>query len=543
MKRCSLLTVLILILMIPPLFAATSFENALSYTLAARVSLDAGFAATAAEYADTALVYCETSSDAWYLKTLAESILYAGNPVSETIDTLEHAFADGAFWLNENEYDARMWLSELCYATGKYQRAAEILTADSAVTEKKLLLLTKVWYVLGEKENARQCVETGVQMYPDNPDFLILYFSNEQPCDVAETPLCIRLTDSVALFDPTASDLYLYASKFVDDDTSARYVQLYGQYRATNPLYPLYALEKGFMSFDAALFMFDSLCHDGMRYDQFSSLCSLATEEDYVYLYAFLDEFNGVILFDTAETGLLDMTCSYRYGRPYSVVYDRDCDNSVDMLVFCDYGTPVSVHLPSAGMKLEYNRYPSVTKVTFAEPEITLDFARNASTWKAVSMEKAVFSTEDFTFYVPSLADSLEDAIPANFYAGCSSIECTSDDPEGCAVHLIMNGGKPVDIFYTVRGRLYAHAYFSEGKLLYRDVDMDGDGIYELSEHYLYDAPEPDSALIGNRIFGTVAECFEIPRFAILLSDADGDGFYEYEETINPDGTSEIVWY
>lgn len=543
MKRCSLLTVLIFILMIPPLFAATSLENSLAYTQASRVSLDSGFAATAAEYADTALVYCETLSDAWYLKTLAGNVLHADQPLSETIDTLEHAFADGAFWLNESEYDARMWLSELCFTTGKYARAAELLTDDSSVTQEKLLLLTKVWYALGDKEHARECVETGIQMYPENPDFSILFFKNENPEDVAESSLCIRLTDNVGLFDPTASDLYLYASKFVDDDTAARYIMLYGQYNATNPLYPQYAFEKGFLSFDAALFMFDSLCHDGMRYDQFSSLCSLATEEDYVCLYAFLDEFNGVLLFDTARTGLLDMTCSYRYGRPYTVAYDRDCDHSVDMLVSCDYGTPVSVQLPSTGMKLEYNRYPSITKVEFADPEITLDFARNASSWKAVLMEKAAFSTEDFAFYVPSLADPLEDAVPAKFYDGCSSIECTADDPEGCDIRLVMNGGKPVDVFYTVRGRLYAHAYFSDGKLLYRDVDMDGDGLYELSELYSYDAPEPDPALIGNRIFGTVADCFEIPRFSVLLSDGDGDGFYEYEETMNLDGTSEIVWF
>lgn len=543
MKRCNLLIAVILIVVMSPLFAATSLENSIAYTQASRISLDSGFLETAKEYADTALVYCEASSDAWYLKALAEKRLNAEQPLSSEIETLEHAFAGGAFWTDESSYDARMLLASLCYTTGKYQRAAAVLTEDPAVTEEKLVLLSKIWYALGEKENARECVETGVQMYPENAEFYIIYFVNEVPEEVMDTSLCTRLTGNVNLFDPTASDIYLYASKFVDDDTSARYVRLYGQYNASNPRYPIYALEKGFLYFDEALYMFDALCHDGMRYGQFSWLCSLAGEDDLVYLYAFLDEFNGVILFKNKENGLDEISCTYRYGRPYTVMYDRDCDNDVEMMISCDYGTPVSVVMPSAGVNLEYNRYPSVIKAEFSNPAITLDFARNACEWKAVVMEKADFSTDDFAFYIPALADPLEDVTPVTFSAGCSSIECTSDDPAGCNIRIVMNGGKPVDAYYMVRGKLYAHSYFKNGKLLYRDVDMDGDGLYELSEQYAYDAPEPDPALIGNRIYGTVSDCFECPRFSVLLSDGDGDGIYEYEETMNPDGTSEKVWF
>lgn len=543
MKRYRFLSIIIMVLAVSPLFGATSLENSTAYSVAARVSLDAGFAATAADYADTALVYCESSSDAWYLKALAEEILYPERPLSEKIDVLEHAFSGGTFWLIESQYDACMWLSDLCCSTGKYQRAAELLTEDPAVTEEKLILLAEIWYNLCEFDKARECVETGIRMYPENAEFYCLYFINENPPEVMGSSLCNQLTANVGLFDPTASDIYLYASGFVDDDTAGRYVRLYGQYNGMNPLYPIYALEKGILHFDEALYMFDSLCHDGMCYEQLCRLCSLAGEDDLNVLYAFLDSFNGVLLFKTEENNLTEMTCSYRYGRPYTVTYDQSCDSSMDMIVFCDYGTPVSVQLPSLGVKLEYNRYPSVVRAEFNTPSITLDFARNAGIWKAVSMKEAAFSTEDFAFFIPEPADPLEEASPVHLYAGCSSIECTSDDPAGCSISIVMNGGKPVDACYMVRGKLYAHAYFNDGKLLYRDVDMDGDGLFELSEQYLYDAPEPDPALIGNRIFGTVADCFEIPRFAVLLSDGDGDGIYEYEETMNPDGTSEKVWF
>ncbi len=542
MKRYSLIVALILILAVP-LFGATSLENALAYTQAARVSLDSGFIQTASEYADTALVYCPSSADAWYLKAIAEKRIDPALPLTDSIETLEHAFQGGTFWVNESQYDARMWLAELCYTTGRYERAAEILEGEPSVTEEKLILLAKAWYGLAEMDKARDCIETGIQMYPLDAEFYIIYFTNENPDEVRETSLCARLAGNVGLFDPTASDIYLYASKFVDEETSERYVRLYGQYNAANPLYPVYALEKGIICFDEALYMFDSLCHDGMNYSQFCQLCSFAGEDDYPYLYAFLDEFNGVLLFTNEENGLVEMNCSYRYSRPYTVSYDRDCDNSLDMLVSCDYGTPVSVQLPSSGVKLEYNRYPSVVKTEFAEPAITLDFARNACSWKAVVMEKTPFSTDDFAFYVPVLADPLEDVTPVKFYAGCSSIACTTDDPSGCDITIVMNGGKPVDAYYMVRGRLYAHAYFKNGQLQYRDVDMDGDGLYELSEQYMYDAPEPDAALIASRIYGSVAACFETPRFSVLLSDGDGDGIYEYEETMNLDGTSEKVWY
>lgn len=542
MKRSNLVIAVILLAAVP-LFGATSIENSTAYTQAARVSYDAGFVQNAADYADTAISYCESNADAWYLKTLAEKRMNPELPVLSSIETLEHAFQGGAFWENESEYDARMCLADMCYVTGRYSRAAELLQENADVTEEKLILLSKVLYGLGEKTSARECIETGIQMYPDDENFYIIYFMNENAEEVREDSLCVRLTGNVGLFDPTASDIYLYASKFVDDATSERYVRLYSQYNAANPLYAIYSLEKGIISFDEALYLFDSLCHDGMRYEQFSQLCSFAGEDDYVHLYAFLDEFNGVLLFTDEETGLTEMNCSYRYGRPYTVSYDRDCDNNLDMLVFCDYGTPVSVQLPSAGVKLEYNRYPYVGRTEFAEPAITLEFARNASVWKAVSMEKAAFTADDFAFYIPVMADLLEDVSPVNFYKGCSVIECTTDDPSGCEIRIVMNGGKPVDAFYTVRGRLYAHAYFKNGELLYRDVDMDGDGLYELSEQYMYDEPEPDPELIGNRIYGTVTDCFETPRFSVLLSDGDGDGVYEYEETMNPDGTSDIVWY
>lgn len=543
MKRCNFLVVLLLIVMAAPLSAASALENAAAYTQAARVSLDSGFAETAAEYASTALVYCDASSDAWYLKALAEYRINPSRPVPETITTLEHAFAGGAFWSNESAFDARMWLADMCFSTGKYERAAEVLTDDPAITEEKLLLLTEIWYAMGENEKGRECVQTGIQMYPSDSSFYMLYFMNEEPEEVMESDLCLRLTSNVGLFDPYASDIFLYASGFVDDDTSDRYVMMYGQYRGTNPLYPIYALEKGFMGFEQALYSFDELCHDSMQYSQFEKLCSLAAEDDLPALYAFLDTFTGTVDFSTDETGLLDMSVTYQYGRPYSVYYDKYLDGDVELLVTCDYGTPVFVYLPAKKASLAYNRYPYISRVHFDDPEITLDFARNACSWKAVSMEKASFSTEDFTFYIPVPADSLEAVSPVSFVSGCSVIECTTDDPAGCSIRIVMNGGKPVDAFYTVRGKLYAHAYFKDGKLLYRDVDMDADGLYELSEQYLYDADEPDAAIIGNRIYGTVADCFVCPRFSTLLSDSDGDGFYEYEETIAPDGSSEKVWY
>lgn len=543
MKRYNFIITLMLIALAAPLSAATAIENATAYTQAARVSLDSGFAETAAGYADTALIYCESSADAWYLKALAEYRINPLRPVSETVEILEHVFAGGAFWVNESQFDARMWLADMCLKTGKYARAAEVLTEDPAITEEKLLLLTEVWYAAGNREEGRVCVETGIQMYPSDSSFYILYFKNENPDEVMGTELCSRLTGNVGLFDPYGSDIYLYASKFVDADTASRYIMMYGQYRGINPLYPLYALEKGFISFEQALYEFDALCHDDMDYGQFEKLCSLASEEDLDCLYAFLDTFTGTLLFRTDETGLADMSVTYLYGRPYSIYYDKDLDGNVELLVTCDYGTPVFVYLPAQKASLAYNRYPSVTHVRFEEPEITLEFARNACTWKAVSMEKASFSTDDFAFYVPELADPVENVTPLTFVAGCSIIECTTDDPAGCTIRIVMNGGKPVDAFYMVRGKLYAHSYFRNGELLYRDVDMDGDGLYELSEQYLYDAAEPDAELIGNRIYGTVAGCFTCPRFSALLSDSDGDGFYEYEETIAPDGTSEKVWY
>lgn len=543
MKRSNLLAAVFLIVTASSLFGATGIENARSYTQAARVSLDSGFFETAAEYADTALIYCDSLSDAWYLKALAEENMSEDRTLTDVIDMLEHAFRGGSFWMSEDDFAARMWLSSLCYTTGRYERAAELLEEEPAVTEEKLLLTVKVWYALGEKENARACIERGIQMYPSDWEFYNLFFVNENPEEVKDDPLCMRLTGNVALFDPSNSDIYLYASSFVDEETSSRYVKLYGQYRASNPLYPICALEKGFMSFSEALTLFDSLCHNNMLYSQFEMLCSLAGEQDYEFLYAFLDGFDGLLLFDTEGTGLQDMMCAYRYGRPYTVYYDKDNDADVEMLVSCDYGTPVFVYLPSKGISLSYNRYPSVSQVTFTTTATTLDFARNACEWKAVTMQKASFSTETFAFYIPVLADALADVTPVTFVGGCSIIECASDDPAGCSIRIVMNGGKPVDTFYTVHDKLYAHGYFRDGKLLYRDVDMDGDGFFELSEQYLYDAAEPDPALIGNRIYGTVADCFECPRFATLLSDGDGDGVYEYEETIAPDGTSEIVWY
>ncbi|MBQ0168025.1 MAG: hypothetical protein KBT02_13040 [Treponema sp.] len=543
MKPCKAALAVFLLFAGLPLFGATALENATAYTESARKSYNAGYTEVASEYAETALVYCESSSDAWYLKALCDYKLDSSLSLVKTIETLEKCFSGGAFFVNESEYDVRMWLSRLCYTTGNFKRAAEVLTEDPSVTEDKLLLLTRIWYAAGEKEKARECVETGIQMYPFTTDFYCNYFMNEVPDEVKETPLCERLVENVALFNPEDSDIYLYASQFVDEETSERYVKTYGQYRGSSSLYPIYALQKGFMTFEEALSYFDARYHNAMLFEEFEMLCSMASEDDLSCLYAFLDGFDGIILFDAKGTGLRDMICIYRYGRPYYIYYDESCDNDTDMVISCDYGTPDFVYLPSGNTSLSYNRFPSVSHITFSNPAVSLSFALNASSWNAVIMEKASFSTDDFAFYIPQLADSLGDVSTKTFISGCSTVECTTDNPEDCSIRIVMNAGKPVDAFYMVHDRLYAHAYFSDGKLLYRDVDMDGDGLFELSEQYLYDAPEPDSALIGNRIYGTVADCFECPRFSALLSDGDGDGVYEYEETMNPDGTSEKVWY
>lgn len=505
----------------------------------------------------TGISYDETVADFWYIRAKAAEGRNASS--KEIISFLEKA-AELTDWLKFSRTNSVLMLADLYYKTGLYEPCLELLlTISDLALPEYYYLEAAACYAVGNLQLARSVISLATSIYPDKAEYLSLFFKNEfEICDKAGSSLPYKETPagdiSKALLKRVTSlyeqspDILLYGSFFVEEEEALAFMKLYSaetDLYGFDIFYPYAALMCGYLTEKEALEAYVKIADRVFDYGMLSRMASvIKTEEGLSSFQSFLYDFDDKILFSSANNSVYDLSCLYSYGRPLEISYDRNCDGSVEWHMECDYGTPISLLNYEEAFSLKYYSFPYLKNLDFSNTGFSYSFVPYSQEWTPVLIEKASFSPEENPFFIPVLPE--EEALLAenDFLKNANSFSFPMDYNSGLTASFSIFDEIPLKATYFEDGEEIAQAFFSEGVLSSRAVDMDRDGQKEVLE--IYSIPEEAKNEEAQKelyesLFGRMPYKYDI-WLSELFIDTDGDSAYDYRTVYSEDGWTHTFW-
>ncbi len=461
--------------------------------------------------------YDKSVADLWYL--MAFSQYNEGEKRKTVIPVLEKSL-DGAEWVDYNKSAARIFYADLLCSTGKPSEALSVLdeapfiySADAEYTR------IKSYYEIGTSEavqKAREKVDVSRRIYPADIRFPHLFFAYEyrimysnnagtgtfdyMPLDSAARKTADYFITRVPEYDRQDPEIEVYAAIFAEDDRKTRLLQAFDARGLKSPMYAAAALEDGVIGDQEALDYFLDFMEKGVDLFEVERFASVLKDGDVKKkLSAYLNAYSGVLFSDTNRTLENNLEVTYSRGRPAKIVFDGDNDGGPDWSAELDFGLPKSARFYDKKIDVYYGTYPSPVRIVFeevpGEQGITVfnlaDETVDAEIFRIKSDEFLKNSGITDDFYVVddrSLWNGIRLFDIDRLILSISSMEKPSVERDGAFIRFSMLSGQPYAADYIIPGedgnteKVYAHAQFT--KPLVRNLDRDGDGIFETCEIY-----------------------------------------------------------
>lgn len=509
----------------------------------------------------TGLSYDETIADFWFIR--AKAAAETGLPAKDSIGYLEKAVSL-TDWLKYSNTNAIIMLAELYYKTGNYNKCISVLQSASKYTLPQAYYLQAAsLYAINREKEARTIISFASSLFPDNAEFLTLFFKSEfniiennggtthsypyreSHSGEISTELLKRVY-SVYEADPT---LLLYAAFFAEQEEAERLLKIYTagtDLYGYDIFYPYAALRCGLISETEAFNKYVEIAKGVFNYDMLRSMASVMNgAESRSFFISFLSSFSGIIKFSTRQDSMYDLSCKYSYGRPEKVSYDSENDGVIEWTVDCDYGTPVLLNDNEHNIVFKYHSFPSLKSADFKDTGISYSFVPFSMNWAPLLMEKAPFGDVANPFFIPVVKDKLSEEPCINENEAFLNANQTSFPlGNGATAVFSLYKGEPVRAVYYANGTEYADAAFKNGVLISRKVDMDRDGIKEISEVYTVpelDHSEEELKTIAEPVFGNMPYKHEV-WLSELRIDTDGDSVVDYKTVYSEDGWTHSFW-
>ena len=443
------------------------------------------------------LGYDESISDLWFLSAYAGYQL--GKSPSEVLPAIKKAVEQDK-WVDYNKDGALLLYAELLSQTGDSQRALRYLEGGRIFpSSSREYLKILCYYRLGTEESyqqARKLVSEASRLYPEDMRFSQVFFAYEVKADLSFSPAAEKLGETFAQsFDELGDypvELYLLSSLFADAEVGQRRLQSFGVSGNRHPLYASLALKSGLLSEAQAYEYFCSFASNSISLAQLESFASLLTESSTKSaLKAFLNGFRGTITQDTTGDGIEDLRIMYERGRPKQIHYDKNQDGVEDWIARCDFGVPTELLLPEAKTFVYYNKYPFVSSMELLS--MNFKFVDGALDWTPVFIipyEPLTRSLDGGEFFVPQLKTAPEGLFPAMRTLAESAYVVNypvAERPQA-KVELSILDGKVRSAQYYEGKTLYAQLACEDGLPKTRNVDLDGDGWFELTQNFGFSA-------------------------------------------------------
>jgi len=255
----------------------------------------------------------------------------------------------------------------------------------------------------------------------------------------------------------------------------------------------------------------------------------LRSQDEREFLRRNLLTFSGVITEDEDRDGVVETWTSYRNGMIQEYRYDPDQNGDADLTVSFVRGLPERAvfvinppdELPTVPpgkadrVLLRWERYPAVLD---AEREGKRYIPRPLDYFfTPFRFVPLVFGGPDY----PERETFLPLLTERSLLSFAVIMEQPSVDFPGRTERIELSGGIPVNSVVYVKGMKVSETRFRDGRPVIQFLDLDMDGRMETIRRY-----DPNEAYL----------------LLSTESDLDGDGIYEYAETLQSDGTVRRSW-
>lgn len=542
--------------------ASSSWQNAL---LAARAGND----------------YDKSVADLWYLMAL--SGYNSGATRKEVVPLLQNALS-GSEWVDYNRSSARIFYADLLCSTGRSLEALRILDEKPFIYSADAeYVRIKAYYQMGSPdavEKAREKVDVSRRIYPADIRFVHLFFAYEYkimysrnnaagvfdyiPLSGVARRTADYFISRVPEYDKQDPELEVYAALFASDENKSRLLRAFDARGFKSPLYAAAALDDGILGDEDALnyfldFMDSEKGVDLFELEHFAQ--SLKGEEAKRKLRSYLNAYSGTISSDTNRVLENNLFVTYSRGRPQKIVYDADNDGGNDWEAELDFGLVKSAHFEDKKIDVYYGTYPSPVRIVFeqvpgdddrmtvfnlADETVDADIFRisaDAFLSNAGVSDEFYIVDESSLWSGPTLFDV------DKLLLSISSMEKPSRERDGAFIRFSMLNGEPYAADYLIpdesgNERLYAHTQWT--KPLVRNVDRDGDGIFETTEIYFendgsFTASKEDLDAASQNIWGA-----PVPNPGIYLKmvqiDRNSDTEVDFSEEYMTAGGRRTTW-
>lgn len=510
-------------------------------------------------------------ADFAYIEAL--SLAAKGAPRADVLERVEYSLSDGMFWRSYAKNEALVLCARLRAETRDYQGSLSALgklREYSGADADYVRVLD--FYGLGRLADARALVSASLERWPFDSRFPKAFLSREatRMPNGAGADLAEKILSRLYIWENDDRELLLLAVPFETDP--ARRERNIRTYRnmgkadrdslsafAPLPASALAALEYGIIEDVAAAKEILAAAQTGINIADVRRLSTLAASADArAIVVAALDSFDGIIVEDASNDGIVDARIRYRLGRPLLAEFDPDQDGYPDYTVECDLGSPKTI-TDRASLRVAYGSYPDVLTVaspvggagasgsatstatrTYAMRPLSLKFAPVEWVSESLSFGGNDFFTVRLVHQPPIMTERLLISSAAYFVERTIS----SDTGVSSETRVTLESGIPVssetrDSRGTVTGwTAYARGYPSSASL-----DRDGDGYFETTMKYGVSGALSSVTVDANaNRTPEYREDYAIDGTVTYRWDSDENGVFEITNVTTKEGRTEIRW-
>ncbi len=500
----------------------------------------------------TGLEYDTSIPDLWYLKAL---LLSRQNGSLYEIRNAAQSALSVSPWLYYTYDAARILTAQVLVKTGEVEKSLEILNAKPLIlTGDAEYIRAEAFYKLSQERKAREVIANARKSFPNDSRFPLLFFTYERFTYDEKDPYynellqnLLKMTDNWKIYN---TDILLFASYFLENPQKERYLKEYRLSEKKNPLYIAAFLEVGLLSEQEAVNELFAVAEKQIDGSVFFEILSLIKSTDSLLSIAEnLETFSGTLLFDENRDKEYDFNVVYKYGRPYSITYDENSDGLPNWYSELDYGNPVKLNFYEQNVELYYSRYPYISNVLLLDDKETMEIQLidGSVDWKPFSMEQIPI-INNLVFYLPSLENNTEFISRNLFLQNASEILVIDGENDDRAIRFSMRDSLPKTSVYTRNGNPYAYGFFEDGLLIFRNVDNDKNGSYELSEMYSF-SPDASKVYLNasqsqamyKELFGSL-EANEGLFVTKVIADTNENSITDFMEEYLEDGAVITSW-
>lgn len=522
----------------------------------------------AVSQAAAGLTYDDSVADLYYIQALALSVQEA--PAYMITPLLRNSLS--RTWYAYNRDAARLLLADLYTRTGRSADALSLLDETPQLNDSQALCTrAKALYILGDINQARSVLEKGALQYPSEADFVRLFFNFEQTVsaktsssadtDKQKNAIDKRFNELAGFFvtrskqlGETETDLLLKAAAFaVQSDEKVRLLKEWNAYGKSDPWYGVYALENGLLD-ETEAFEYELPFLSGvMDYTCVKAFLSLIRDQSVKErIQNFYASYEGTISFDTDKDTVADLFAVYRYGRPQRIECDSEQNGRISWAADCDYGSPVKIVLfdfENTNLTLWYGIWPAVARAVVANDSIVYDLTADRVYWSPFQIirDPLFEANGGSSLYIPVLTQMQTRFPLESLFENSYAVERNTEEYSNSRVRLSIAQGRIQNAVYTENGTPYAYAHFENGVLMFRNVDRDKNGTYEITELYGFNEEQAqkyrsaeEEAKLSAVLFGfnDMAKGLFLQK---TVSDTAGSSG-EYIEEYGASGSYSVTW-